>query len=214
MTDRQFLSRFRKALDAMQANKAAKWVATYLASAKSLANELETAIPAVEHAEAAWHTEAGTKLGAVDEAEARYRHWANHVKADVHGAELGEFISDYHSVAGFEEALSKMTDAFDHRAHGKGKNPVDAYAAEALKDLRKQHDAIEALLLETRDTWQRFRDAAATKNAAKARAWEIFKSVRRHLKADLGDNAVIAELKTPPRHAKKPVSQPTAPPVP
>jgi len=84
---------------------------------------------------------------------------------------------------------------------------VAAYAPEALKQLQPLQKKLDALVLDTRDIWQTFRDAAAAKNALKVQAWEIFKSARRHLKADLGTTASVAELKTPQRHQRKPASQ-------
>jgi hypothetical protein len=209
MTDRQFLARFHKAIVLMQDNKSLKWVASYLPKASLLADQLDTAIPVVEHAEAQWHKDAGSKIVIVEQAETEYRHWANHVKADVHGAELGEFVVDHNSVAGLEEGLGKMLDAFGHHAGNKvADDPIAAYAKEAIKKLQPMSDGLGELLVSTRDSWQVFRDAAAQKNAVKLQANEIFKSVRRHLKVDLGDTAAVRELATPPRHTKQPSTQP------
>ena len=220
MTDREFSKRFRTAVRMMDEHKKESWVAPYLAKATPLATELETTIPLAEHAEAAWHKEAGAKVAVVEAADLRVRHWAEHLKADVHGAELGEFIVDYESVGGLDEALGKMIDAFEHRKGGKAKRGAHVtideglpYAAEALADLAPHKEKLDALLLETRASWNAFREAAATKNAAKAKAWEIFKSVRRHLKADLGHSAV-SDLKTPPRKPKRALATPPATPVP
>jgi hypothetical protein len=211
MTDRHFVSSLRKAIALMEEHKKEAWVSAYLAKAKPLADALEKALPATEHAEAEWHKDAGAKVEILAHAEERYRHWAGHLRADVHGVELAEFIADYDSAGGFADALEKMTDAFAHRAKKKGEL---AYGHEAQKDLEAETKKVHALLTSTRSSWQAFRDAAAEKNALKARAWEIFKAVRRHLVADLGDHASVHELRTPPRRAKKSVAQPAAPSTP
>lgn len=218
MTDRQFLSRFRRAMELTQQQKNASWTKLYVTQGVALIDPLASAIPKAEHAEAAWHKDAGSKIAFFDVAEERYRHWANHVKADVHGADLGEFIADYHSVAGFDDALGKMIDAFEHyvapkhpsKKHDGASLP---YAAEAHAELEKNKAQVDEVILATRGTWQAFRDAAAAKNALKAQASEIFKAVRRHLKTDLGETEDVKALQTPARHARPAVSKTASPPA-
>ena len=214
MTDRSFARQFRQAVKLTEEHKDQSWTTAYLPRAKKLVDPLDAAVSAAEHAEAVWHKDAGGRLEVFDIAEERYRYWANHLKADVHGAELGEFIEDYHSAAGFDDALGRMIDAFGHHAEGRAHARAEGalpYAKEAVHDLEGHKEKVDAVILGTRTTWQAFRDAAAPKTALKAEAWEIYKSLRLHLKTDLGKTAAIKELQTPPRHPRPAVSKSATP---
>lgn len=209
MDDRTFKTKFSLAIRLAGEHHELKWTSMYLPQAKKLEAELPDLLTASERAEGAFHRAVGAQAPVIDAADAAYKHWANTVRADVHGAELGGFLTDYGSVAGLDDALGKLTDALRGCIAAGPKHLP--YAADGVKELTVKQTALDALLLATATEWKAFREAAAAKNAARAHAEELFKAIRRHLKADLPNDSEVRRLQESHPRATRKVTEPPAP---
>jgi len=167
------------AVAAQAKKKDSAWAGALLKPLEGSAKELETASAKARDAEAAWKKRVGKKAKVIDEVAAACRAYQNHLRADLAHEDMAYAIMPFENAGGLDGALDRLLEAFEKR----GVAADLPYARLAQAELVPARRDLDQLLLESNKEYGAWRDAAAKKHAAWARAWELAKRARRHLRA-------------------------------